>query len=266
MSLGSSKQSRKSQESLTPLQKRFIRTGFEGFTALETVELLFSLALPHNKRKMLAGKCVEHFHNLRGLLAASTEELEEAGLPPDSICSIRLLHELPAEILKERIMEQPVHHSSQEFFDYLRYSMRDLKKEVFKVICLNNRSQIINTEDLFSGTLDSIPIHPREIIDSAIKHNATCLLFAHNHPAGDPAPSKNDKQITRDLVFMGMILGIKVLDHIIIGNNVYFSFADEGLIEKYEDDFLNLKIRGMLDTERDYHKVLYKTNILRQNR
>jgi len=266
MSLGSSRQSPKPRESLTPLQERFIRVGFEGFTALEIVELLLSLALPCNKHKTLAGKCVEHFQNLRGLLSASTEELKQAGLPPHCVCSIRLLRELPAEILKERIMEQPVHHSSQEFFDYLCYSMRDLKKEVFKVTYLNNRSQIIDAEDLFFGTLDSILIHPREIIDSAIKHNATCLLFSHNHPAGDPAPSKSDKQITRDLVFMGMILGIKVLDHIIIGNNVYFSFADEGLIEKYEDNFLNLKIRGILDTKRDYHKGLYKTSALCQNR
>lgn len=266
MSLGNSLQKRKPREFLTPLQERFIRVGLEGFTALEIVELLLSLSSPHNKYKMLAGKCVEHFKNLRGLLAASTEDLEETGFSPSSICSIRLLHELPAEILKERIMEQPVHHSPHEFFDYLYYSMRDLKKEIFKIIYLNNRSQIINTEDLFFGTLNSIPIHPREIIDSANRHNSTGLIFSHNHPAGDPAPSSIDKQITRDLVFMGMILGIKVLDHIIIGNNIYFSFADEGLIEKYEDGFLNLKIKGGLDTKRNYHKALYKTNALRQNR
>ena len=248
MSLGNSWQNPKPRESLTLLQERFIRMGFEGLTALEIVELLFSIALPRNKSKMLAGKCVKNFHNLRGLLAASTEDLEQAGFCPSSICSIKLLHELPSEILKEKITEQPVHLSSREFFDYLYLSMRDLEKEVFKVLYLNNRSQIINTEDLFEGTLDTVPIHPREIIDSALKYNATCLIFAHNHPAGDPAPSRNDKQITRDLVFMGMILGIKVLDHIIIGNDRYFSFADEGLIEKYEDGFLNLKIKGGLDT------------------
>jgi len=126
--------------------------------------------------------------------------------------------------------------------------MRDLKKEVFKAIYLNSRNQIIDTEDLFEGTLEGIPIRPREIVESVIKHNAAAVIFVHNHPSGDPAPSKSDTRFTRDLVFMGNIIEVKVLDHIIIGGNEYFSFADEGLIRKYEDSFLNLKIRGVFDS------------------
>jgi DNA repair protein RadC len=126
--------------------------------------------------------------------------------------------------------------------------MRDLKKEVFKAIYLNSRNQIIDTEDLFEGTLEGIPIRPREIVESVIKHNAAAVIFVHNHPSGDPTPSKSDKRFTRDLVFMGNIIEVKVLDHIIIGGNEYFSFADEGLIRKYEDSFLNLKIRGVFDS------------------
>jgi DNA repair protein RadC len=160
---------------------------------------------------------------------------------------IKLLHELPAEVLRLKIVEQPLYKSSKEIFDYLCYSMRDLKKEIFKVIYLNSRNQIIDTVDLFEGTLDSIPIRPREIVESAINHNATVLIFAHNHPSGDPTPSKSDKQLTRDLVFVGNILQIKVLDHIIIGGNRYFSFADEELIQKYEDNFLNLRIRALFE-------------------
>ena len=80
--------------------------------------------------------------------------------------------------------------------------------------------------------------------------------FAHNHPTGDPTPSKSDKQLTRDLVFIGNMLQIKVLDHIIIGENTYFSFADEGLIQKYEDNFLNMKIRGVSDIGVKYVKTL----------
>jgi DNA repair protein RadC len=123
--------------------------------------------------------------------------------------------------------------------------MRDLKKEVFKVIFLDKRSRIIDIADLFEGTRDGVSIRPREIEESAIKHNASALIFVHNHPSGNPTPTKFDKQITRDLVFAGMILLIKVLDHIIIGENKYFSFADEGLIEKYEDEFLNLRIKAV---------------------
>jgi len=242
----------KGKRHLTPLQERFIKLGFQGFSDQETVELLLSLVLPRQKCKRQAKVCIQHFKSLRGLLAASPQELERAGMDSLSVFCIKLLHELPIEVLKEKIIEQPVHSSSREVFDYLAYSMRDLKKEIFKVIYLNNRNQIIDTADLFEGTLDSIPICPREIVESAIKHNAARLIFAHNHPSGDPAPSKSDKQLTRDLVFIGMILDIKVLDHIVIGGDRYFSFADEGLIKKYEDAFLNLRIRSIFDTAEHY--------------
>jgi len=240
------------QRRLTLLQERFIRSGFEGFGEQETIELLLSLVLSQRECKKRAKECVERFNNLRGLLVASAEELQQTGLTSQCICGIRLLHELPTEILKQKIIEQPVHKSSKEVFDYLYYSMRDLRKEIFKVIYLNSRNQIIDTVDLFEGTLESIPIRPREIVEGAINHNATRLIFAHNHPSGDSTPSKSDKQLTRDLVFVGHILQIKVLDHIIIGGNRYFSFADEGLIARYEDSFLNLKIRGSFDNEVDY--------------
>jgi DNA repair protein RadC len=242
----------KGQEPLTSLQERFIRSGFEGFTDQETIELLLSLILPHRECRKRAKECIEHFQNLRGFLTASPQELEGAGITPPCMLCIKLLHELPAEVLRQKIIEQPVYKSSKEVFDYLYYSMRDLDNEVFKAIYLNNRNQIIDTADLFEGTLDNIPVRPREIVESAINHRATALIFAHNHPAGDPTPSKHDKQLTRDLVFVGSILQIKVLDHIIIGDSRYFSFADQGLIEKYEDSFLSLKIRGFFENRVDY--------------
>jgi len=230
------------------VQEKFAKSGFGGFEDQEVVELLLSLVLSPRKSKRLAKKCIDEFRSLRGFLAASSEELQHAGIPPPGVFCIKLIHELPTEVLKQKILEKPVYKSPQEILDYLFYSMRDLKKEVFKVVYLNNRNQIIDTIDLFKGTLDSIPIRPREIVDSAIKHNASTLIFVHNHPTGDPTPSKTDKQLTRDLVFVGMILQIKVLDHIIIGENKYSSFAESGLIQKYEDDFLTMKIRGMSDT------------------
>jgi len=242
----------KRQESFTPLQERFFKSGLKGFNDREIIELFLSLCLPRTNHKRLAEKCINEFQNLRRFMAASPEVLQRVGLTGHVIFCIKLLHELPTELLKQKIVDQPIYSSARELFDYLHYSMRDLKKEVFKIIYLNTRHQIIDTEDLFEGTLESIPIRPREIVESTIKHNATVLIFAHNHPSGDPTPSKSDKQLTRDLVFMGNILQIKVLDHIIIGENRYFSFADEGLIQKYEDNFLNLKIRGVFDRGVEY--------------
>ena len=242
----------RSQQSLTPLQERFIRLGFDDFNDQETIELLLSLVLPHRECKKLAKECIEHFQNLRGFLIASPQKLEQAGLTPSCMFFIKLLHELPAEVLKKKIMERPIYQTSREVFDYISYSMRDLKREVFKVIYLNGQNQIIDTADLFEGTLESNPIRPREIVESAIEHNATALIVAHNHPSGDPTPSKGDKQFTRDLVFIGMLLPFRVLDHIIVGDNRYFSFADEGLIGKYRDSFINLKVRGVFETRVHY--------------
>ncbi|MBA7666055.1 hypothetical protein ES703_74130 [subsurface metagenome] len=245
---------------LTPLQGRFIKSGFEGFDDRETIELFLSLALSHRECQKLAKECLEHFRSLSGVLAASPQELGRVGVTSSCMFCIKLLHELPTEILKQKIIEQPFYKSSKEVFDYLYYSIRDLQKEVFKAIYLNSRNQIIDTEGLFEGTLESIPIRPRDIVESTIKHNAAAVIFVHNHPSGDPTPSKSDKRFTRDLVFMGNIIEVKVLDHIIIGGNKYFSFADEGLIKKYEDSFLNLKIRGVFDSGAGYRQYLRKVS------
>jgi DNA repair protein RadC len=247
------------QRPLTPLQRRFVKSGLKGLEEPEIVELLLSLSLPCSVCPMqpLSPACQDcrkqnelvleklRTFNSRQLLSALPLELHQICDSPYMEFLIKLLQELPSEILKQRITEHSVHSSSKEVFDYLYYSMRDLKKELFKVIFLDNRSRIIDIADLFEGTRDGVPIRPREIEESAIRHNASALIFVHNHPSGNPKPTKIDKQITRDLVFAGMILLIKVLDHIIIGENKYFSFADEGLIEKYEDEFLNLRIKAI---------------------
>jgi len=133
--------------------------------------------------------------------------------------------------------------------------MRDLKHEVFKAIYLNSQNQIIDTIDLFEGTVNSSAVSLREVMEGAIKYNAASLIFAHNHPSGNPEPSTSDKELTRDLVYSGKIMRIKVLDHIIIGDNRYFSFAGDGLLEEYEMDFLNLKLRGTSEAKRRLYKA-----------
>jgi DNA repair protein RadC len=119
--------------------------------------------------------------------------------------------------------------------------MQKDKKEIFKVMFLDGKNRLVEVEDLFEGSLTSSVVYPREIMKQAIKYNAASLIFVHNHPSGDPDPSPSDKDITKELVFAGNLMQIKVLDHIIIGDNKYFSFADGGLIEEYNLNFLSLK-------------------------
>ena len=229
---------------LTSLEERFIGSGFDGFGDGEIIELLLSVFEHRRGARKLARECLEEFKSISGFLAASPQDLERFAGSPKGLIAIRLLRELPTVILKRKIIEQPFYESSKEVFEYLYYSMRDLKQEVLKAIYLNGRNEIIDTVDLFKGSLREIPIRPREIVASSITHGAAAIIFVHNHPSTDPIPSKSDKRFTRDLVFVGEIIQIKVLDHIIIGGNRYFSFADEGLIRKYEFDFLNFKMKS----------------------
>jgi DNA repair protein RadC len=243
------------RKNITKLQEKFIKEGFQNFEDREIIELLLSLVMPARKAKQLAIICIDRFKKLGNFLKASPEELTQIGVTPACVFCIAMLHKLPIKVLQEKISEQSIYDSPQEIFDYFYYSMRDLKKEVFKVIFLNPRNQIMEVVDLFEGTTDKIVINAREVIESAIAHNTKSLIFVHNHPSGDPTPSQADKQLTRDLVFVGNILQIRVLDHIIIGENRYFSFASEELIKEYEMDFLNLKLTGTSEAKQRLSKV-----------
>lgn len=225
------------------LREKFNQSGLSGFLDYEIVELLLTLGIPRKDRKPQAKEAINRFKSLRGVMEAPPEELQKIkGISAYNTFVIKFVHEVAREFLKEQILNKPYCKSSKEVFDYLYHSMRDLEKEIFKVMFLNTQNQIIQVEDLFEGTLTASTVYHREIIESAIRHKAAGLIFVHNHPAGNPEPSDNDKQITQDLVFAGNIVQIKVLDHIIIGDNRYFSFADEGLIEEYDLAFLNLKM------------------------
>ena len=238
------------------LRDRFIKGGLASFHDYEIVELLLSLGTPRKDCKHQAKEAIKRFKTLRGVLEAPPEELQQIeGIGPHSAFGIKLVQEVARAFLKEKIMDKPIYKSAQEIFDYLYHSMRDLRKEVFKVIYLNSQNQIIETVDLFEGTVNSSAISPRQVVEDALKHNATSLIFVHNHPSGNPQPSKNDKEVTRDLVYAGSIMRIRVLDHIIIGNNKYFSFAGEGLIEEYELDFLNLKVKGTAEGKRRLYRA-----------
>ena len=238
------------------LREKFVKSGLKGFHDYEIIELLLSLGTPRKDCKQQAKEAIKRFKTLRGVLEAPPEELQQIeGIGSHSAFGIKLVQEVAREFLKEKIIDKPIYKSAQEIFDYLYHSMRDFRKEVLKVIYLNSQNQIIETEDLFEGTINSISISPREVVESAIKNSAAALIFVHNHPSGNPEPSKSDKELTRDLVYAGSIVRIRVLDHVIIGENRYFSFASQGLIEEYELDFLNLKIKGVSEAKRRLYRA-----------
>jgi DNA repair protein RadC len=238
------------------LRDKFLKSGLAAFHDYEIVELLLSLGTPRRDCKVSAKEAIKRFRTLRGVLEAPAEELQQiAGIGAASAFGIKLVQEVAREFLKARILEKPFYRSSQEVYDYLYHAMRDLKKETFKVIYLNSQNQILDTVDLSEGTVNSSSVSPREVIEGAIKSHGTALIFVHNHPSGNPEPSTNDKSLTRELVYAGKIMRLRVLDHIVIGDNRYFSFAGEGLIEEYETDFLNLMLRGVAETRRRLYQA-----------
>jgi len=241
------------------LREKFIKSGLSGFHDYEIVELLLTLASPRKDCKPQAKEAIKRFKSLRGVLSAPPEELQRIeGIGPHNALGIKLVSEVAQEFLKQKVVDKPAYKSAREIFDYLYHSMRDLKKEVFKVIYLDSQNQIIDIADIAKGTVDRGAVSAREVMESAIKHSAVSLILVHNHPSGKPEPSQSDEQITRDLVFAGGVMQIRVLDHIVIGENKYYSFAVEGLIEKYEGDFLDLKLKGVSEAKRR----LYRAKVL----
>jgi DNA repair protein RadC len=238
------------------LREKFLKSGLSGFHDYEIVELLLSLGTPRKDCKEPAKEAIKRFQTLRGVLEAPAEELQQIdGIGAHSAFGIKLVQEVAREFLKAKILDKPFYKSSQEVFDYLYHAMRGLRKEVFKVMYLNSQNQIIDTVDLSEGTVNSSAVSPREVMEGALKNNAAALIFVHNHPSGAIEPSPNDKSLTRELVYTGRIMRIKVLDHIIIGDNRYYSFAGEGLIEAYETDFWNLMLRSKAESKKKTDKA-----------
>jgi DNA repair protein RadC len=226
------------------LKEKFLKGGLKAFLDYEIVELLLTLGMPRRDCKAQAKEAIKRFKTLREVLEADEEDLQKIkGIGPHNVFGIKLIQEVSRRFLKERMMSKPVCHSPKEVFDYLYHSLRDLRKEKFKVIFLDAKNQIIEERTLFEGTVDASAVYPREIMKSALGYDASSLIFVHNHPTGDPEPSSSDKQITKELVFAASMMQIRVLDHIIIGNNCYFSFADKGLIEEYSLMFESMNKR-----------------------
>ncbi|MFB0566297.1 MAG: DNA repair protein RadC [Candidatus Aminicenantaceae bacterium] len=225
------------------LREKFLKGGLKGFLDYEIVELLLTLGTPRRDCKEQAKEALRKFKTLRGILEAPAESLQEIkGIGSRNVFGLKLIQEVSRRFLKERIMNRPVCRSSKEVFDFLYHSLRGSKKEKFSVIFLDTKNQVIEEKTVFEGTVDSSVVYPREIVKEALKLNASSLIFAHNHPSGDPEPSSSDREVTKDLVFAANIMQINVLDHVIIGNNCYFSFADHDLIEDYKAMFHALNL------------------------
>jgi len=220
------------------LRQKFLSSGLDGFHDYEVIELLLTLATPRKDCKDAAKAALKRFKTLQGVFEASHKELCEIdGIGPKNSIGIKLIKATAERYLKKRLLKKNPINNSRELFDYLYHSMRDRHQECFTVIFLDAKNKIIAMEVLFTGTLTASSVYPREILLAALQHNSAALIFAHNHPSGDPAPSMDDKVITRQLIMACRSIGVTVHEHLIIGDNRYYSFADHGLISKMNREF-----------------------------
>ncbi len=220
------------------LRDKYIEGGIERFSDEEIVEFLLTLGTPRKDTKPQAREAMKRFKNLSGVLSAPVTKLTEIkGIGQKSALYLNLVHQVAGRYLRDKATGQVFFGSSKVVFDYLFHAMRDLKREVFKVLFLNRKNELITDEDVFVGSLSGSAVYPREIMTRALENRAASLVFVHNHPSGDPHPSPEDHKLTRDLVWAARILMIQVLDHVIIGNNSHYSFADEGLMDRFTREF-----------------------------
>ncbi len=218
-----------------------------GPTALTTAELLAILLRTGTEGQSaveLARGLLEKSGGLRELDRRGAEELNEAkGLGPAKIAQLKAALELGRRLMAEERKVLGAVSSSREVYDWLRPQMQGLTNEVFRVLLLNSNNEVLEAATASEGSVTESPVYLRKLVDLANRHHAAALIVAHNHPSGNPRPSSTDKTLTEELVFMGRLMRIRVLDHLIIGDDRYFSFADEGLIDQYAAGFEKRRAR-----------------------
>ncbi|RKY64161.1 MAG: hypothetical protein DRP99_02640 [Candidatus Latescibacterota bacterium] len=210
------------------LRERFRRAGAEGLHDYELLELLLTYAIPRKDVKPIAKDLIQRFGGLSGVLDAGWKELEEVpGMGPTSATLIRLVKELCGVYLAERMKHRDLLSSPQAAVDFARVKLAGLPYEAFMVIYLNTKNEVIDYEIVHEGTVDKAIIYPRRIVESALAHHAAGLILVHNHPSGHAEPSEEDKRLTRTIVEATRTMDIRVVDHIIVGKDGYFSFVEE---------------------------------------
>jgi len=213
------------------LRKRLIEGGGDALLDHELIEYVLALAIPRIDTKPLAKELLREFGGVAGLLTADANALARVkGMGDGAVAALKIVQAASLRLLRDRIMDKPVLASWQALLDYLRADMAHKMTERVRVLHLNSRNMLIRDEAMSEGSIDQAAIHPREVIRRAIDLGSAAIILVHNHPSGDPAPSRADIALTRDIADAGKKLGITVHDHIVIGANGHSSMRGLGLL------------------------------------
>ncbi len=213
------------------LRNRFLNSITGEFPDYELLELLLCLAKPRGDVKPLAKALLRHFGSFSKVITATSKQLRQVPNVGESvIASLKLAHESSIRLAKEKVGSGDVISSWSELIKYLKTSMAFNSTENFRILYLNKQNRLIADELQDYGTIDSTPVYPREVVKSALHHEATAVILIHNHPSGDVTPSSSDTELTRQIVKALDTIGVLMHDHVIIGPDQYYSFKSNGLI------------------------------------
>ncbi len=212
-------------------REKLLKRGANSLTDAELLAIFLRTGITGKSAIDLARDLIQTFGGLSGLLAASQRDFCKAkGLGDAKFVQLQAVMEINRRYLREEITGRDVLTSPNATRDYLKLRLRGLSHEVFACLFLDNRHRVIEYQELFRGTIDGASVHPREVVKEAIRWNAAAVIFAHNHPSGVAEPSQADLRITKRLQDALDLIDVRVLDHIIVGEDDGTSFAERGLI------------------------------------
>jgi DNA repair protein RadC len=213
------------------VRARFRKGGTDAWHDYELLELLLFHAVPRQDTKPLAKALLARFKSFAGVLSAAPEQLAEiAGMGEVSIVLVKIVREAAVRLARQEAVGQQAMGSWQKVLDYCRADMAHRDREYFRLLFLDRRNVLIHEEIQAVGTVDHTPVYPREVVKRALALNASALILVHNHPSGDPTPSRSDIDMTKEIAKAAKPLGIAVHDHLIIGRAAHASLRSLGLI------------------------------------
>ena len=213
------------------LRQRLFEGGPDALLDHELIEYLLALAIPRRDTKPLAKALLVEFGGIAGLLTADAGALARIpGMGETSVAALKAAHAAALRLLRAQVAERPILANWQSLLDYLRADMAHHAIERVRVLHLNARNMLIRDELMNEGSIDEAPVYVREVIRRAIDLGSAAIILVHNHPSGDPSPSRADIDITRQVAEAGKRLGIAVHDHIILGAEGHTSLRAKGLI------------------------------------
>jgi DNA repair protein RadC len=212
------------------LRQRLVDAGAENLPDYELLEVILFASNPRGDVKPLAKQLLDHFGGFAAVMSAAPEALAAAGLGLAGIAAVKSVREASLRLMRAELEERPVVGSWDKLIDYCSAQIAHGKVEEFHILFLDRKNVLIRHERQQRGTIDHTPVYPREVVKRALELQASALILVHNHPSGDPTPSKADIAVTQDIKKAAAPLGVTLHDHVIIGRNRHASLRQLGLI------------------------------------